>query len=151
MANNTTEIELKGIRIAAIRGDNIPLTANPSPIALYKKDIAKLIKIILMLILENLRNLNYLMLSHNQISELKGLENLTEITGVNLEGNLLPKDFLKQFTHALDYVNYCRNGNIYSDFMRKILDDLEDEEIKKNTNASLWSLNLYLRINQCLK
>src|ERR1039458_7277389 len=41
-ANSTTDIELNGIRIAQITGDNIPAAAMLIPAALYKKEIPKL-------------------------------------------------------------------------------------------------------------
>ena len=37
----TTEIELAGIKIAAIIGDNCPLTAKYNPTKLYKNEIPK--------------------------------------------------------------------------------------------------------------
>ena len=73
MANTTTEIELSGIRMAATIGDNTPCTANPNPTKLYKNDIVKLIKIILILIFENSINFgNRLNFSASKIASLAG-------------------------------------------------------------------------------
>ena len=57
LTNATTEIELAGIKIAAIIGDNCPVTAKYKPITLYKNDINKLILTTFKDVFVNLMNL----------------------------------------------------------------------------------------------
>jgi len=57
VTKTTTDIELKGINIAAIIGDNSPLTAKYIPIILYRKDKTKLAFIILRVFFVRFKNL----------------------------------------------------------------------------------------------
>ena len=44
--NNTTDILLNGIKMAAVKGVKFPVTANDNPTRLYKKDSPKPVNII---------------------------------------------------------------------------------------------------------
>ena len=55
VVNKTIEIELAGIKIAAITGDKLPDTAYKSPMMLYNREIIKLPIIMLRVIFEKSR------------------------------------------------------------------------------------------------
>ena len=64
--------------------------------------------------LESLSNLQDLFLYDIQITEIKNLEALANLQRLELYGNQIPKYLVKQFGHDLEkYIDYCRNPHIW--------------------------------------